>query len=75
VPWYSISAPAAVPDAVLRRINDVADKSLKAPELKERWQTLGLTPVGGSPEDAVRRNELETRRWSRVIKAAAIKVQ
>jgi tripartite-type tricarboxylate transporter receptor subunit TctC len=75
VPWYSISAPAAVPDGVMRRINDVANKSLRAPELKERWQTLGLTPVGGSPEDAVRRNELETRRWSRVIKAAAIKVQ
>lgn len=75
VPWYSISVAGAVPDAVVRRLNDVANKALKAPELAERWQTLGATPVGGSPEDAARRNEVETRRWSQVIKAAGIRVQ
>ena len=75
VPWYSISLPAGVPDTVVRRLNDVANKALKAPELAQRWSDLGLTPLGGSPEDAQRRNDVETRRWSQVIKTAGIKVQ
>jgi tripartite-type tricarboxylate transporter receptor subunit TctC len=75
VPWYSITVPAATPDAVVRRINDVANKALKAPELAQRWSDLGLTPLGGSPEDAQRRNDVETKRWSQVIKTAGIKVQ
>ena len=75
VPWYSISVPAATPDPVVRRINDVANKALKAPELTQRWNDLGLTPLGGSPEDAQRRNDVETKRWSQVIRTAGIKVQ
>ena len=75
VPWYSISAPSAVPENVLRRLNEVANKALKAPELAPRWQDLGLTPLGGSSEDAQRRNDVETRRWSQVIRTAGIRVQ
>ena len=75
VPWYSISVAAGVPDGVVRRLNDVANKALGAPELAQRWQDLGLLPVGGSPENAQRRNEVETRRWSQVIRTAGIKAQ
>ena len=75
VPWYSISLPTGVPDPVVRRLNDVANRALRAPELAQRWSDLGLTPLGGSPEDAQRRNDVETRRWSQVIKTAGIKVQ
>ena len=75
VPWYSVSVPAGAPEAVVRRLNEVANKALRAPELTQRWQDLGLTPLGGSPEDAQRRNDVETRRWSQVIRTAGIKVQ
>ena len=75
VPWYPISVAAGVPETIVRRLNEVANKALRAPELTQRWQDLGLSPRGGSPEDAQRRNEVETRRWSQVIKAAGIKVQ
>ena len=75
VPWYSISVAAGVPDDAVRRLNEVANSVLKSSELAPRWQDLGLTPLGGSPEAAQRRNEVETRRWSQVIKAAGIKAQ
>lgn len=75
VPWYTISVPAGVPDDTVRRLNDAANRALKSPEAAQRWQDLGLTPLGGSPEAAQRRNEVETRRWSQVIKAAGIKAQ
>jgi hypothetical protein len=31
-------------------------------------------PLGGSPEDAVRRNAVEAEKWTAVIRAAGIRV-
>ena len=75
LPWYSISVASGVPQDLVNRLNDAANKSLRAPELATRWQDLGLTPLGGSPEAAARRNEVETKRWSQVITFANIKAK
>jgi len=48
---------------------------LKSTELSKRWETLGVIPLGGTPEDAARRNEVEVQRWSAVIEAAKIQVE
>jgi hypothetical protein len=45
------------------------------PDLAQRWSELGVTPLGGSPQDAETRNAEETRRWSAVIKSAGITAQ
>jgi tripartite-type tricarboxylate transporter receptor subunit TctC len=75
VPWYTISVPAGTPEDVVKRLNEVSNEVLKLPALAPRWQELGLTPLGGPPEAAVQRNEVETRRWSKVIESAGIKSQ
>jgi len=43
------------------------------PEVLARWSELGVTTLGGSPEDAARKNQRETERWTKVIKAAGIR--
>lgn len=55
-----------------RRLNADLNLVLGAPELTQRWEALGVTPLGGSVEDAVRRNAVETERWTKVIRAANI---
>jgi tripartite-type tricarboxylate transporter receptor subunit TctC len=72
VPWYTISVARGVPADLVRRLNADLNTVVRSPELKERWEALGVTPLGGSVEDAVRRNAVETDRWTRVIKAANI---
>jgi tripartite-type tricarboxylate transporter receptor subunit TctC len=72
VPWYTISVARGVPPEVVRRLNADLNVVLKAPELTQRWEALGVTPLGGSVEDAVRRNAVETERWTKVIRAANI---
>ena len=72
-PYYTISVAAAVPAEVVRTLNADIDKVLRMPEVLARWSELGVTTLGGSPEDAVRKNQRETERWSKVIKAAAIR--
>jgi tripartite-type tricarboxylate transporter receptor subunit TctC len=50
-------------------------KALATPLVKERFASLGVQPVGNTPEQfaAVIREDLA--RWSKVIKSAGIKVE
>jgi tripartite-type tricarboxylate transporter receptor subunit TctC len=75
VPWYTISIASGTSEDIARKLNDVSNQVLKRPDLAPRWQELGLTPLGRSPEAALQRNQVETQRWSQVIKAAGIKAQ
>jgi tripartite-type tricarboxylate transporter receptor subunit TctC len=74
VPWYEISAPRGVPPAIVTRLNAELNVALKAPDLVQRWEMLGVLPLGGSPADAVARNKAETQKWSAVIDAAHMKL-
>lgn len=74
-PYYTISVAAAVPEDIVRKLNADIDKVLRMPEVQTRWSELGVTTIGGSPEDAVRKNLAETQRWSKVIKAAGISAE
>jgi tripartite-type tricarboxylate transporter receptor subunit TctC len=75
VPWYTISVASGVPGEVIVKLNKAINVVLARPDLAQRWSELGVTPLGGSPEEAERRNAEETARWSAVIKSAGIKAQ
>lgn len=74
VPWYTISAPSGTPAAVINKLNAEINAVLKDRELVQRWDALGIVPLGGSPADAVKRNEAETAKWNAVITTANIKL-
>ncbi|MEO7725803.1 MAG: tripartite tricarboxylate transporter substrate binding protein [Burkholderiales bacterium] len=73
VPYYTISVSSKVPHDIVAKLNAELDTVLKLPELAPRWTELGITPLGGSPEAAVKRNAAETEKWTRVIKQAGIR--
>ena len=73
VPYYTISTGSKVPPDIVRKLNADIDGIVRHPDLTSRWNELGITPLGGSPEAAVKRNVLETAKWSRVIKTAGIR--
>jgi tripartite-type tricarboxylate transporter receptor subunit TctC len=74
-PWYTISAPRGLPPEVLRRLNADLNSVIRSAELRARWEALGVTPLGGTPEDSVRRNAAENERWTKVIQAADIRAE
>lgn len=74
-PWYTVSVPRGVPPELMRRLNADLNTALKSPDLAQRWEALGVTPLGGTLDDALRRNQAESERWSRVIKAARIQAE
>ena len=73
VPYYTMSTSAKVPQDVVRKLAADMDSIVRHPELAQRWNDLGITPLGGTPEDAVKRNAAETVTWTKVIKAAGIR--
>lgn len=74
VPYYTIAVASGVPGEVVRRLAADLDRIIRAPDTQPRWAAIGVTPLGGTAEDAAKRNAVETERWSKVIKAANIRV-
>ena len=74
VPWYTLSVASATPAAVVNKLNAELNVVLKDKELVQRWDGLGIVALGGTPAEALKRNEAETTKWSAVISAANIKL-
>jgi len=74
-PWYTVATARNVPEEIVRKLNADINTVLKSPELSKRWDVLGVVPMGGTPEDAARRNQEEIKRWEAVIDAAKIQVE
>jgi tripartite-type tricarboxylate transporter receptor subunit TctC len=73
VSGYTIYAPAGTPRAIINRINSEINNTLQQPDMKERFLTLGVTPIISSPESLTAYLKSEISRWGKIIKDMNIK--
>ena len=73
--WYGLVGPKGIPVPVLTRLNSEAVKALGTADVKQRFATLGLTPVGGSPEQFLKLLQSESVKWAKVVKESKFTVQ
>jgi len=73
--WTGIFAPAATPRAVVERLRNEIAAVLKTNFVKERYATLGIEPVGNTPDEFTAQVRADLARWRDVVKAAGIKVE
>jgi len=71
--WYGIVAPAGTPAAVIRKLNQVINTSLLAPEMTTRFKAEGATAMPSSPEVFGQLIQNEIKRWRPVVINAKIK--
>jgi tripartite-type tricarboxylate transporter receptor subunit TctC len=71
--FFIMMAPAGTPREIIAKLNAESVKALQSPALKERLATLGLEPVGSSPEATTKFIQAEIAKWAPVIKAAGAK--
>jgi tripartite-type tricarboxylate transporter receptor subunit TctC len=74
VPWFGLVAPAGTPKDVLDKLHIETVKALAMPEVRKKFDELGLEPVGNTPaefSDVIRK---ETPEWAKLIKDAGIKL-
>ncbi len=72
--WMTLAAPASVPTPLLQRLNADTVAVLNEPAMQERLQQLGALKRGFSVEESRRFFAEETRKWTRVIQTANIRV-
>ena len=73
--WTGIFAPAKTPPAVISKLQRELSQVLQSPFVKERYATLGIEPVGNSPEEFGAQVRADLARWQEVVKAANVKVE
>ena len=74
VSWFSLMAPANLPPAIQKRLNQLTCRTLNDPEVKSRLLSSGLDPAPGSPKDLSKLIAQESAKWSRVVQQSGAKL-
>ena len=73
--WVGILAPAKTPPAVVERLQKEIAAVLGEPEIRERYATLGIEPVGNTPEQYAQQIRADLARWESVVRQANIRIE
>jgi len=73
--WFGIVAPAGTPREIVQKVYQDSRKALDNTEMKARFFTQGLAPVGNSPEAMAKAMKEETELWRVVVRERKIEVK
>jgi tripartite-type tricarboxylate transporter receptor subunit TctC len=73
--WVGILAPAKTPRPVVERLQKEIAAVLAEPEVRSRYEVLGIEPVGNTPDQFAAQIKADLARWEPVVKQAGIKVE
>lgn len=73
--WAGIVAPAGTPGNILSKLNSAIVTGLRAADVRKRFDELGYTAVGDTPEQFAATIRAEIEKYGRIIKNANISLQ
>jgi tripartite-type tricarboxylate transporter receptor subunit TctC len=73
--WYGLLAPAGTPDAVVQKLNADMMKVLQQKDVQDRFEQLGIEPLGGTPQQFAATIKADTAKWAEVVKGAGIQIE
>jgi len=73
--WVLFLAPSATPKDIVNRMSAETAKAINSPELRAKFDALGIESVGSSPEQAGKFLDEEIVKWAKVINAAGVKAE
>ena len=73
--WFGLMAPAGTPPAIIEKLHGEAVRILALPEVRKRFDDLGIAPIGNTPAEFAKAIETETPQWAKVIRDAGIKAE
>ena len=74
VPWFGLVAPSGTPKDIIDRLHGETVKALAMPDVRKKFDELGLEPVGNTPAEFAAVITKETPEWAKLIKDAGIKL-
>ena len=73
--WVLFMAPAGTPREIVNRLSAETAKAINESDIKDRFNQIGIEPVGNNPEQAARFLADEIAKWARVITTAGVKAE
>jgi tripartite-type tricarboxylate transporter receptor subunit TctC len=70
--WFALMAPAGTPADVITKLQRETARVLALPEVRKRFDELGMQVIGNTPAEFAAVIAAETPRWTKVIKDAGI---
>jgi tripartite-type tricarboxylate transporter receptor subunit TctC len=73
--WYGFMVPAATPPEVVARLQPALLRALDDPAIKQKLLDIGLEASGAPGPEFARFIDVETRKWTDVIRKANIQIE
>jgi tripartite-type tricarboxylate transporter receptor subunit TctC len=73
--WFGFMAPAGTPKPVIDTIYRDTAKVLQSSELRQRFEQLGMAPVGNPPAEFAQAIREESGRWAKIITERKLQVE
>ncbi len=70
--WIGLTAPAATPRAIIKRIEAANNKALNSPDVQKALAAQGFEPFIGTAEEFDAFYRIERDKWAKVIKASGM---
>jgi tripartite-type tricarboxylate transporter receptor subunit TctC len=73
--WSGVLAPPRTPAAVVAKLNAAFNSVVKDPDVRKRLADVGVSAIGGAPEDLTALITSETARWRKVVAETGVKIE
>ena len=73
--WYALLGPKGLPPAIAERLQKEIAQIVSAPEMHERFETLGAEAAPTTPSETAATMKADMEKWAGVIKKAGIQPQ
>ena len=74
-PWFGLAVRSGTPEPIVERLARETRKALAAPDVRERLNGMGATPVGSSPGEFRQYILEEQKRWGELIRTLGIRAE
>lgn len=74
-PAIGVLAPAKTPKAVIDRIAAAVARAVQHPDTASRYISLGIDPVGNTPEQYAAQIRVDIAKYAKAVKASGVKVE
>ena len=74
-PAIGVMAPTKTPKAVINRLAAAISKAVQHPDTVSRYTTLGIDPVGNTPEQYAAQTRVDIAKYAKAVKASGVKVE
>jgi len=74
-PAIGVLAPAKTPKAVINKLAAAIAKAVHHPDVAGRYITLGIEPVGNTPEQYLAQTRVDIAKYAKAVKASGVKVE